>query len=337
MLRGLHRLALLAVIAGCFSVSFCKSASAAATFNVFVASFGNSTVYQLPDDFGGAAVGSGQIFANGFSGAPYSLASLNREVYIGQFNGDEKVYKKGAFDNTAGPGSVYVTVGSSVYDLDFADNNNLHVVGPSTTVNVYSTAQSLVGTYSFAATGTAGGVDYAPGDGVYVTRVITGGPNSVVRLTGSGSSFTGATSAGLAADTYTNFLQQIVKAPNGQLYMASYAADDTIYRIDPTTGAFVDLFPTSTITIGLTSYVLRPVGLDFGPDNKIYFTNYDGTDGGKLFRFSLDVNGNATGPELVATGFSNPVGITFVPLPEPATFGLAGVGLLVMLTRRKRS
>ena len=68
-----------------------ESATAAA-FNIYVASNGDNTVYEVPSNFSGAVVGSGQIFGNGYSG-DYALATLSGNVYVGDIT-DGKVYSK---------------------------------------------------------------------------------------------------------------------------------------------------------------------------------------------------------------------------------------------------
>lgn len=300
----------------------------ATTFNIYVASNGNNTVYEIPDDFSGAAVGSGQIFGNGYTGA-YALASLNTDVYVGQLNG--QVYRKASNVGGAGTGTLFATATASLYDMDFADSNNLHVAGSASNVQVFNSSGAPQGTYSIA--GAAGGIDYAPGDGVYLTKAIVG-TNTIQLFTGAGTTYTDSTPAGLAAASFTQFLQQIAKGPDGFLYAADFQSAVTttnskIYRVNPTTGVHTNLFPSGIVTVGVTPYGISPVGLDIGPDGKLYFTDYKNN---YLFRSALD----GSNAEIVATGFNSPTGITFSLVPEPTSFGILSFGIIAVLTRCRR-
>ena len=289
-------------------------AAEASTFDVYVASFGNGTVYQVPDTFGGAAVGAGQVFASGYA-SPYALTTHADGVYVGQlFNGQ-------ILRNGSSPANLFATSPNQVYDMSFADAGNLHVVGGGQPLaHVFNSNGVFQGSYNTGANGD--GIDYAPSDGVYVAHV-----NTISRHTGSGTGYVNATSPGLAAQFFTSTLQQIVKGPDGFLYTSSYNIDNTIFRVDPLTGATTDLFPSSTVVIGSTTNNIQPVGLDIGPDNKLYFTDWFNF---YLYRANLD----GSNPELVATGFVNPVGIDF-SIPEPSTAMLLAMGGLLAWRRSR--
>jgi hypothetical protein len=274
--------------------------------DIYVASYGSGEVYRVPDTFGGGTVGLSQLFASGFS-SPYALAIKDYQVYVGQlFNG--QIYR----NSTA---NLFATSPNQIFDMDFADSGNLHVVGSTSLAHVFNSNGVFQGSYS---TGNSNGhgIDYDPVDGVHVAH-----PNSISHLTGSGTSYVDGTPPLLAAAFFNSSLQNIVKGPDGSLYASSYNADNTIYKVNPVTGVAIDLFPTSSVTIGGTNFNIQPIGVGIGPDNNLYFTDWF-----NFYLFRTDLNGG--NPEIVAKGFVNPVGIDFVPEPSAALL-LVVSGLLI--------
>ena len=301
------------------------------TIDIFVANTGDNNVYEIPSTFGGATVGPSQVFGSGYT-SPYALAARNGTVYVGD-TGDGAIYSKAAIGGPAGTGSLFTTAGT-LYDMTFADSNNLHVVGPSTTVHVFNSAGTAIGTYGFnVASGGSGGITYSPGTGIYLTN-LNGG--KIQLMTGSAASYSDATPALLAAATIPNFPQQIKMGPDGNLYVAQFtsAPGDDIFRVNPSTGVVTPLFPGG-VTIGATTYQIQPVGLAIGPDGLLYFGDYNHKD---LFRSNLD----GSNPEIVAMGFNQPTGIAFVVVPEPMSCGQLGLGAMAVivpagLARRRRN
>ncbi len=130
------------------------------------------------------------------------------------------------------------------------------------------------------------------------------------------------------------FLGQFASAPrlsgtrgmafgdDGYLYVSGVASDNVV-RFDAASGAFVDVFATG---------IDGANGLAFGPDGDLYVVSeidrkivrVDGTTGALLGDF--------------ATGLSGiPVGITFAPVPEPASCLLAVCGVWFGLPRGRRA
>jgi streptogramin lyase len=116
-----------------------------------------------------------------------------------------------------------------------------------------------------------------------------------------------ASGGGLSGD------QGLVFGPDGNLYVSSRDTGEVL-RFDGTTGAFIDVFATTT--------GLDPNGLSFGPDGRLYVANgvndnvarFDGSSGSYLGIFTSGggadfVNGIAFGPDgdLFATSQTNEV------------------------------
>ena len=291
---------LAAAAAGLLFIACATPGAWADVFNIYVVADGNGDVYQIPSNFAGAAVGSGQIFASGYTAAlTPSPTTASAELYIAQIDG--QIFVKNAASAPGGTGSAFANVAATTYDMDFADAGNLQAVGgTNSTVTVLNSGGSIIGTYAITGGTVIAGIDYAPGDGVYVAE-----GSHIQHMVGSGTSYIDATSAGLAAVTVgsSQFFQQIIKATDGNLYTSNFQSGGgvNIYRINPTTGAETQLFPANgQLTIGATTYsTIGPTGVEEGPDGRLYFADYHNN---RIFSINLD----GTDPELVATGVSGP-------------------------------
>lgn len=112
--------------------------------------------------------------------------------------------------------------------------------------------------------------------------------------------------------------------PDGKLYVLD-TSNSNIYRYNAD-GSF------DNFVISLGNF--QPGGLAFGPDDKLYVSGTDNsTATGEVERFLLD----GTPDGVVVSGLTNPLFMTFTPVPEPTSTSLAGLVAVGLLLRPLRN
>lgn len=214
--------------------------------------------------------------------------------------------------------------GTAMYDIAGNDTAlyGIDLFGTVYAINPQTAQTSQIGTnpgiFINALTFGQNGVLYGVGrDSLYTINTNTG----AATLVGSGT-VNGGTAYNSSGD---------VEYLNGQLYLTSFngnGMNDSFFTINPTTGKGTQV---STLDFG------NVFGLEYSNQTLYGFTDpsTDVSGNGQI----LIINPN-TGVATVHANYSTPFwGVTtFDPVPEPATIGLigAGLGVLLLFKRRRR-
>jgi hypothetical protein len=119
-------------------------------------------------------------------------------------------------------------------------------------------------------------------------------------------------------------LQAIAFAPDGALYGWGVGLWGLI-RIDPATGAYTDV----NSAVGGGGFIQS---MTFGPDGTLY--------GARDYLYRIDTTTGVATQIGVGGGFADVRGIAMLPIPEPSTFALLGIGVFALLAcagRRRRA
>jgi len=172
-----------------------------------------------------------------------------------------------------------------------------------------------------------------------------------VGYTGAGTPL-GNTAAGMVAGT--QFLMQLYAA-NGTVTSSSAltpVGNPVNSRGGANNGGYSQILGTTTLgwaintTVNVTDVNGGPATLQLrawwaGADGKTYPAYYETGSGamryGASSLFTLAVTGNPNGnPPSVPVGLTGLTGFQLVPVPEPSTFALLGLGALGMLVFRRK-
>jgi DNA-binding beta-propeller fold protein YncE len=157
--------------------------------------------------------------------------------------------------------------------------------------------------------------------------------NRVWRYTGSGATwiqdFTFDGDGELAVPAT---VEGIAVDGNGNIYTTAYGGG-AVYKYDAVTQT------TSLLLSTLTDFGLQPIGVEIGPDNKLYIGTFSGAGTNKLLRYNLNGTKDATlaTPGVFASGLDFPITVDFKLIPEPASLTLLALGGFALLRRRFNS
>jgi len=291
---------------------------------------------QVFDSVTGAFTGS--LTPTGGWGSPTGIAvGSNGDVYVADST-DNVVDQFSANGNFLG---TFIGTGLvAPSGLTFGPDGNLYVAnfgpGNDSYISRFNASGNPVDGTPFVPSSTGlydpGAIAFGTDGNLYITDSSNGALDKVIGTTGA---FSTLVPAGCPSTPFSN-PQGIAVAPGGNLYVS-----DAGFGCD---GAAYGVYEYSTIGTLLGTFIApnvlsTPIDLAFGPGGNLYVTDsgsrvalFNGTTGAELPDF-VPSNGSA-GPLIDPTflAFSPTVAAT----PEPATFGLLGMGLAGLLLRRSR-
>jgi sugar lactone lactonase YvrE len=314
---------------------FAASRADAVAFEVWAstrsdpANGGNGRVYWF--DPAGANLGSFNMPPGGVRGGATHLAP-NGDVYTWHYEGaflSRHTSTGGQVDPTDGATHQFVTQGSAGGLEISPDGQYLYAASWGTgVVHIYDTATKLqVGTI---VTPTTAAIDVQLSGGfIYVGAYSS---NKVYRYTGSGAAWLqDMTFDGDGVVDMPATLEGIAVDGAGNVYSTAFGPG-IVAKYTPGSGV-------STLINVAADFGLQPIGVEVGPDDKLYVGVYAGFGSNKILRFNLDGTPDATlpTPGVFASGLDYAVQVDFKIIPEPASFALLALGGGLMVLRRRAS
>lgn len=264
-------------------------------------------------------------------GIPSGIAiAANGDVYVADelYNVVDQFSAGGAFLSTFVSSGPFSPTG-----LAFGPDGNLYVAslgsGGNSYIERYDSSGNPVDGTPFVPSSTGlydpGAIAFGPDGNLYIADSSN---DAIDQVTLPSGAFSTLVSAGCPATPFAN-PQGVAFGPSNNLYVSDEgygcgSAPFGVYEYD-TSGNLLG-------TLVLPNTLSTPVDLAFGPDGNLYVTDanarvaaFDGVTGAEL-------------ADLVAPGtLVNPTFLAFTAatsaVPEPATFGLVGLGLALLVLR----
>ncbi len=205
-------------------------------------------------------------------------------------------------------------------DLTFGPDGNLYVASGTTRQIIKYDGTTGASMGVFATTGLNGpvGLTFGPNNDLFVSSALN---NRVIRFNGTTGASLGIFASGGGLSNPTDLLFR----PDGNLYVLS-AVSNQVLRYQASTGAFVDVFAQGGgLNIGLGMLFDSVGDILVGSNQSNQILNYSGATGA----FQQVFASNAS--------LQNPNGMTYLPVPEPATVLSLATLSICLIRRRKKS
>ena len=315
----------------CMCLTTCFLPSAGIASDLYVGNFfGDANVVLRYDGSTGAFKSTFVPFNSGGLTFPLGAAfGPDGSFYVTNSNNDTVVRYNGS------TGAFVSKFASSVDDaagLAFGPDHNLYVANagsPGSVSKLNGATGAPIAQLTGGGLSDPEGLVFGPDGNLYVANVDR---NDIVRFNGKTGAFmdifVAAGSGGLLDP------RDIAFGPDGNLYVTSSGNTGGVLRYSGSTGSFLNAF------VGPGSDLVLPRALVFGPDANLYVGNfgagdilrYNGTTGAFIDTFVPAGSGGLGGPTFLVFRDDDSASV-----PEPAAFGIVGLGLAVLgVWRRKK-
>jgi hypothetical protein len=330
-----------AIVVGAVITAALSPPASAAQFEVWLStrndSAANGSVYRL--DSSGTQLGSFALGA-GEHGGLLQLDSAGN-VYTGRYETvPGKVFRHtstgaavgGEISDVVYPGVSGSGIGGMwlngqyLYIGDYTQSPSLRIIDVTTKTETGG---------SFSTPLPAGGaLDVELGQDGYLYVASTN--NRIYRYSGSNASWTLDTGFyfGDGRIGIAQFLEGIAVDASGNIYASQF--NTGVGKIYKYTNGIIG---TPLLIDVFADWGLRPIGLEIGPDNKLYIGTYAAAGTNKILRYNLDGTKDATlaTPGLFASGydFAEQIDFKILPVPEPTSMAAIAVCTTLFVRRRR--